>query len=500
VFAALQHHHPALRIGMAAPRPHAPRVQRTPAAGNAWHRLATSVPVSHPQDPAEREADRVADAVTRGDAAAPMPAAASVQRMCAECEQEEERGVQRKAEGPAAATPAPAQPLAGGGQPLPRGLRTFFEPRLGADLAPVRVHTDGQAAQSAQDFHARAYTFGSHVVFGAGQFQPASSAGQRLLAHELAHVVQQSGRSGRWCSGRSDPCVRRAGYLRGHSRRGTGVRLGREEGLQSARDPRLQAICKRLGCSSRKEKTSCPPGWRAAGSKDFEGQCCRGSIDNAQDCCPPARIAMMDFRCCGPGETVVGNRCKKSAPPPEKKDCPPERQAWGGRCCEPPLVPEGFACKEPGKEPKKDKPPKPSTVLGDVLRMEFRTRRRAGTTRPAATAPASADSQASLERLVLALKSDASLKVQLSGHASIEKPASDPDYNERLSERRVRLILSELEKRGIAASRVATLPDGVAAGCRELSAGVLACGDTGASGTVSSQDRNVTERTITPAP
>jgi hypothetical protein len=115
-------------------------------------------------------------------------------------------------------------------------------------------------------------------------------------------------------------------------------------------------------------------------------------------------------------------------------------------------------------------------------------------------ASVTADGQAGFERLVLALKSDLSLKVQLSGHASIEKPASDPDYNERLSERRVQLILGELDKRGIAASRVATLPDGVAAGCRELSAGVLACGDAGASGTVSPQDRNVTARTFTPAP
>jgi hypothetical protein len=479
-------------------------VQRRPTAGNAWHRLATSVPVSHPYDPAEREADLVADSVMRGGAAAPAPAAAGVQRMCAECE-EEERGVQRKAEGPAAATPAPAQPLIEGGRPLPPGVREFFEPRLGADLAPVRVHTDGQAAQSAQDFHARAYTFGSHVVFGAGQFQPASPAGQRLLAHELAHVVQQSGQV--------RPMVQRQIPIPVFDELDICVDIpgvGRVCGSDARKAcekvpaiPGCKAICKRLGCKQpEKEKTSCPPGWRAAGSKDFEGQCCRGSIDNAQDCCPPARIAMMDFRCCGPGETVVGNRCKKSAPPPEKKDCPPERQAWGGRCCEPPLVPEGFACKEPGKEPKKDKPPKPSTVLGDVLRMEFRKDAPQSWYDPAGSYRASvtADGQASLERLVLALKSDASLKVQLSGHASIEKPASDPDYNERLSERRVRLILSELEKRGIAASRVATLPDGVAAGCRELSAGVLACGDTGASGTVSSQDRNVTARTFTPAP
>ncbi|HEU5283429.1 MAG TPA: DUF4157 domain-containing protein, partial [Burkholderiales bacterium] len=271
-------------------------MQRKLMAGGAWHRLATSVPVSHPHDPAERDADRVADAVMHGEAAAPAPVASSVQRMCAECE-EEQRGVQRASDGAGAAAPAPAQPLAEGGQPLPRGLRDFFEPRLGADLGQVRVHADSRAAQSAVDFRARAYTFGSHVVFGAGQYRPASPAGQRLLAHELAHVVQQSAEVRPMVQRQIpipifdelDICVDVPGAGRVC---GSDARKACEK---VSAIPGCTAVCKRLGCKKPDQpKTTCPPGFRAAGSKAFEGQCCRGEIDNAKDCCPPERIALFD--------------------------------------------------------------------------------------------------------------------------------------------------------------------------------------------------------------
>lgn len=63
------------------------------------------------------------------------------------------------------------------------------EPRFGQDLSPVRVHTDGDAQQSARDVNALAYTVGSHVVFGAGQYDPGTSGGQGLLTHEPAHVA-----------------------------------------------------------------------------------------------------------------------------------------------------------------------------------------------------------------------------------------------------------------------------------------------------------------------
>lgn len=77
------------------------------------------------------------------------------------------------------------------GQPLDRSTRGFMESRFGEDFSKVRVHTDAKAGRSANSVNALAYTVGSNVVFGPGQFAPQTSVGKSLLAHELAHVVQQ---------------------------------------------------------------------------------------------------------------------------------------------------------------------------------------------------------------------------------------------------------------------------------------------------------------------
>lgn len=74
---------------------------------------------------------------------------------------------------------------------LPAALRAMFEPAFGQDFSDVRVHADGAAAAAAQSVQARAYTQGRDIVFGAGQYAPGTRTGQSLLAHELAHVVQQ---------------------------------------------------------------------------------------------------------------------------------------------------------------------------------------------------------------------------------------------------------------------------------------------------------------------
>ena len=83
--------------------------------------------------------------------------------------------------------------LPGKGRPLPESTRAFFEPRFGHDFSQVRVHTDTQAAHSAQAIHAKAYTIGRNIVFNTGHYQPHTTGGQHLLAHELTHVVQQTG-------------------------------------------------------------------------------------------------------------------------------------------------------------------------------------------------------------------------------------------------------------------------------------------------------------------
>jgi Domain of unknown function (DUF4157) len=78
------------------------------------------------------------------------------------------------------------------GKPLDPATRSLMETHFGHDFKQVRIHTDLQAASSAQALKVRAYTTNQNIVFGAGQYQPATDAGQRLIAHELAHTIQQS--------------------------------------------------------------------------------------------------------------------------------------------------------------------------------------------------------------------------------------------------------------------------------------------------------------------
>jgi hypothetical protein len=126
-----------------------------------------SLRVSQPDEPAEIEADRMADQVMR------MPATGS------------------KRENSHSSHIRDA--VSSGGSPLDTNTRSFFEPRFGLDLGGVRIHTDSAAARSASAVHARAYTRGSEIVFGRGEYDPATESGKALLAHELAHVAQQDG-------------------------------------------------------------------------------------------------------------------------------------------------------------------------------------------------------------------------------------------------------------------------------------------------------------------
>ena len=124
---------------------------------------------------------------------------------CAECGKHEDDTMQRRATGPAplgVAPPIVHDVLSSPGRPLDQDSRAFFEPRFGRDLSAVRIHTDAPAAQSAQNVNAAAYSVGSHVVFADRMFAPQTLQGRRLIAHELTHVLQQSGGRGSLGHGR----------------------------------------------------------------------------------------------------------------------------------------------------------------------------------------------------------------------------------------------------------------------------------------------------------
>jgi len=114
-----------------------------------------------------------------------------------EPEEEEEEPIQTKQVRTRAPSETPnlasrIESLKGSGQPLPRSVRAFFEPRFGHNFSQVRVHTDAQADKTARAVNARAFTLGRDIVFGVGEHAPNTASGRKLLAHELTHVVQQN--------------------------------------------------------------------------------------------------------------------------------------------------------------------------------------------------------------------------------------------------------------------------------------------------------------------
>jgi Domain of unknown function (DUF4157) len=173
-------------------------IEQPPAHGGPL-RLAiqAKLTVGQTDDPLEHEADRLAEQImpTPDSGISVSPAQHGIRRKCTACEEEDV--LQRKAVGglTAGGREAPEsiyKALSAPGQPLDASSRAFFEPRFGYDFSSVRLLTNSEAARSASDIGARAYTMGSHIVFAQGQYS-SSAEGRGLLAHELAHVVQKEG-------------------------------------------------------------------------------------------------------------------------------------------------------------------------------------------------------------------------------------------------------------------------------------------------------------------
>jgi len=153
--------------------------------------------VSATSDALEREADAVADRVMRmAQPVSTGAGTAQIQRKCAACADEDTRHINAKRTASDTQTtldPGPAvEAAARSGAPLSPDVRAYFEPRFAHDFSRVRVHTDGESAAAARAVQARAYTLGDDIVFAGGEYSPATTQGKHLLAHELAHVVQQN--------------------------------------------------------------------------------------------------------------------------------------------------------------------------------------------------------------------------------------------------------------------------------------------------------------------
>jgi peptidoglycan hydrolase-like protein with peptidoglycan-binding domain len=172
---------------------------RISACDSSQSDIQTKLEVNAPGDTYEQEADSVANQVMS------MPGP-RLQRTCtcagscSKCQSQQSehehdllltKRTQAGSGGSRVAPPVVHDVLSSTGQPLEAGARAFFEPRFGHDFSQVRVHTGTTATAAAQAVNARAFTVGKNIVFGAGGYQPQTPDGKRLLAHELAHTIQQ---------------------------------------------------------------------------------------------------------------------------------------------------------------------------------------------------------------------------------------------------------------------------------------------------------------------
>ncbi len=171
------------------------RKQKHSSNANGQNRVQPKLELTTPGDSYEREADRMADFVMRRQYTGiptEMPSAAYVVHPTISRSVSGSVGV-----AVSTATKDGINASRGGGQPMPATLRSQMESGFGTDFSGVRLHTDSKAADLSRGIQARAFTYGNDIYFNRGEYQPYSVAGQHLIAHELTHVVQQSGKVGR---------------------------------------------------------------------------------------------------------------------------------------------------------------------------------------------------------------------------------------------------------------------------------------------------------------
>jgi outer membrane protein OmpA-like peptidoglycan-associated protein len=388
------------------------------------------------------------------------------------------------------------------GVALDAGTRDFMETRFGRDFSHVRIHADGRAAASAEALDARAYTVGADIVFGRGEYRPQTHAGRRLLAHELAHTVQQGrfagavppahleigpldtplereadraaeqvtaaspspSHAGTALAGTAAPTLSRApaGLQRQPKKtkeplipipvfdeldpmiivpdvpgvpsilRGREVKLST---LRSALDV-LRGNLPSLGGGTGEDFcTRLIPGYETAHGGDVDGLCCPRFVRDRDRCCRWQDVGMMSFRCCGPDEVVISDRCvrpeRAPIPPPPLPSAPVPSPAPGGLTF--PTIPRL----------EMEFPRGPfGTIQSDTI-DHFALDRDALPSTPAATE--------ALDRLARQLQLYREAEVHVEGHT--DSSASE-QHNQSLSERRARAVRDALVQRGVDRRRI----------------------------------------------
>jgi Domain of unknown function (DUF4157) len=366
------------------------------------------------------------------------------------------------------------------------------------DFSQVRVHVGPPAAESARQVSALAYTVGSHIVFGDGQYAPLSPSGRRLLGHELAHVIQQGSEMGQ--------AVQTQVLQRDDDDDESGGAEGKEKKPKSPFDPPDQLGKCSVDILHPEKFVNCCT--EAIG----DGKICTNQIRSYIDllrkypCPEPAKRP--DGTCCPLPMIWDGlkDRCSKTltalgthpiAPPPSQLCLPTEKPNLYGGCCKPgdKVDKNGRACiPDPPVFPivPSDKPlgGSPSVSGGAAVAPPGKLVLHFNLDKP--PIKVAADESSLLESLtaggksdwtslVAQLKANPSWKFQLVGKASPEGPAT---YNLDLGKRRAQLVVKALMDQGIDRSRIVE----VAPECTKVETGIYTCGETDAAGP---EDRQV---------
>jgi hypothetical protein len=376
--------------------------------------------INQPNDVYEQEADAMAEKVMRpgnylqNQNTFFKPSVSSVQRKCAHCEEEEKKQVQRKETDATTMASSTTEnyisSINGSGNKLSPDERNFFEPKFGTDLSNVRIHTGTQANESAKSISALAYTHGNNIIFANNQYQPFTDPGKKLLAHELTHVMQQSQNiapaiqrqpSGGDADTDADENAKQnveknevvkkleedtffkklekkvkdeiKDAIKHAPEKITEAILDKiidatvtdpqyNNGLKKAAEAIIKTITNQKPVST--SKCDAIPGYHEGTSKDFKGQCCTGSYESAQTCCPRDKFAPNNAfsNCCKANEAVnAEGKCEKiQAVDPTTICVAPGKKDSMGKCCMPPLEVIDGICGTPA--PKEEPKPPPFSL------------------------------------------------------------------------------------------------------------------------------------------
>lgn len=348
------------------------------ACGRKKQALQRKLTMGAHHDPLEQEADRIADQVLA------MPTPAANNRVSLHI-----RRYTEPSGGQVNAVPDTVnQALAAHGWPLEPPLRQEMEHRFGHDFSQVKIHADSTAGQSARAVNAQAYTVGNDIVFGVGQFAPATHAGRRLLAHELTHVIQQSAGMAPSIQRQPDKDKKEPSSEVGKALKKNSLfkklpEFAQEKILDEIDkapetitqeifdriidlapiDPQYKGGLKKAGeaiiktITGRKPPSTSKcdiPGYHEGTSSTYKGMCCSSTIESAATCCPKDKFAPNNSPvCCAADEFVTaGYKCEKiPAVDPGSICVPPGKKDALGKCCMPPLEVIDGLCVSPPSQP-----------------------------------------------------------------------------------------------------------------------------------------------------